>query len=183
MLCADRDFHFKLIRLTSSGTKDSTFGSNGFAEVNFASTGLPTSNGTVKALALQSNDKILVAGNLCNGSNNTNIVGLARLTVDGDLDTSFSGDGLWFFLGGSEVSDMVVQSSDGKILLAGRMLDSTGTYWKSALWRFNTNGTPTGASARTDICTLRFGRGLRRMAACAKVSSRFMCNPMARSSC
>ncbi|MFN0110002.1 MAG: delta-60 repeat domain-containing protein [Blastocatellia bacterium] len=133
--------HFELIRLTSSGAKDSTFGNNGSAVVNFASTGLPPSNGTVKALALQSNGKILVAGNLDNGSNNTNIVGLARLTVDGDLDTSFSDDGLWFFFGISEVFDMIVQT-DGKILLAGRMKTGAGTYWKSALWRFNSNGTP-----------------------------------------
>ncbi|MBL8192106.1 MAG: hypothetical protein JNK38_29115 [Acidobacteria bacterium] len=136
------NYDFLLTRLTSSGTKDSAFGNNGYATINFDSTGLPVQNGTVTALALQSNNKILVAGNLCTGGGNA--VGLARLTVDGDLDTSFSGDGLWFFLGISEVSDMVVQS-DGKILLVGRMLDSTGTYWKSALWRFNTNGTPDGS--------------------------------------
>ena len=142
-LAPSASYDFLLTRLHPSGTKDSTFGNNGVAAINFDGTGLPTQNGTVTALALQSNGKILVAGTLWN--NGVAVAGLARLTFDGALDTSFSGDGLWFFLGSSEVSDMVVQSADGKILLAGRMLDSAGTYWKSALWRFNTNGTPDGS--------------------------------------
>jgi uncharacterized delta-60 repeat protein len=132
-------YDFLVTRLHPSGTKDSSFGNDGYAVVDFESIGLPTQVSTVTALAQQSNGKILVAGTLYNSQ--IPIAGLARLTLNGDLDTSFSGDGMWFYLGSSEVSDVIVQS-DGKILLAGKMKDSTNTYWKSALWRFNSNGTP-----------------------------------------
>lgn len=137
---------FDLERLNSSGTPDYSFGNNGSANIYFSGTGLPAHSGRVTAMASQANGKILVAGILClitNGPNGPvsggSVAALARLSADGVLDTSFSDDGLWFFFGISEVSGMVIQS-DGKILLVGRMKDSSNTYWKSAMWRLNSNG-------------------------------------------
>lgn len=135
-------FDFMVTRLTSSGAPDSTFGTNGVSSVSFAGVpGILGRRGYVSALELQSNGKILLAGQIetCTGY----LVGLARLTFDGAMDTTF-GDGGRVVLGGlAEVFDMTV--SNGKILLVGRKQEwdgNSGTPWISAVWRFNADGTP-----------------------------------------
>ncbi len=135
-------YDFLVTRLTPSGAKDSTFGFNGVMAVSFA--GLPGvvgGKGYVSALELQSNGKILLAGQIeaCGGY----LVGLARLTFDGAMDTTFGNGGMIVLGGEAEVSDMAV--SNGKILLVGRKQEwdgSSGTPWISTIWRFNADGTP-----------------------------------------
>ena len=70
-----------LARLNSDGSLDTSFG-NGQAGVN----------GTVYAMALQSDGKLIVAGGFY-AVNGTSHNGIARLNNDGTLDTAF-GNGL-----------------------------------------------------------------------------------------
>ena len=69
-----------------------------------------------KALALQSDGKIIAAGDM-----NHNTFVLARYNPDGSLDTAFDGDGkvLTDLAGQDEINAVVVQN-DGKIVVAGR---------------------------------------------------------------
>ena len=92
----------KLVRLNSNGTIDNTFSiGSGFS-------------GTVKTIALQPDNKLLVGGYF---SRYNNIVrnGTARLNTDGSLDTSFNCVGNYSFL---DVNIIVVQN-DGNIIIVG----------------------------------------------------------------
>lgn len=79
-----------LLRLNSSGSIDTQFGTNGFLPIG------------KEAVAVQQDGKIVVAGS-----------NLARYTSSGVLDTSFDGDGVVANGGGSSVA---IQQ-DGKILV------------------------------------------------------------------
>jgi uncharacterized delta-60 repeat protein len=90
-----------IARLNANGSLDNTFDPGG------------GSNGGVKALALQSNGKVVIGGDFTtvNGTNRNHI---ARLNTDGSLDSSFDpGTGA----NGSIVS--VALQPDGKVLIAG----------------------------------------------------------------
>lgn len=90
-------------RLNADGSFDSTFNTNG--------TG---SSKPVFAIAIQSDNKILIEGYL-SSYNGTTVRGIARLNADGSLDSAFNSGGA-----GSEGSIRVIKSlSDGKILVAG----------------------------------------------------------------
>lgn len=105
---------------------DPTFGTNGKV-----TTGLPTG----RALALQSDDKIVAVGGLT----------LSRFNVDGSLDASFgtAGSVSSAFNGifGEEVRDVAVQP-DGKIVVVGSTRsDPTVTDYDFAVARYNADGT------------------------------------------
>lgn len=153
--CINSDaYDFLVTRLTPSGVPDSTFGFNGVMAVSFAGLpGIVGGKGYVSALELQSNGKILLAGQIetCTGS----LVGLARLTFDGAMDTTFGNNGMVAVNGVAEVFDMIV--SNGKILLVGRKQEwdgNSGTPWISAVWRFNADGTPDTTFSSDGLRTL-----------------------------
>jgi uncharacterized delta-60 repeat protein len=97
----------------------------------------PGANGTVLALAVQSDGKILVAGQFSSlgGAGTTPRASIGRLNADGSLDTSFRPNAT------NAVSALVVQN-DGKILVAGNFSESgpTGTTTRSGITRLNTDG-------------------------------------------
>jgi uncharacterized delta-60 repeat protein len=104
-------------RLSSSGAPDGTFGSAGQVTV-------PFSGGEARAVAVQPNGKIVLAG-LATG-NMGKIFATARLTVNGALDSAFDDSGIAFLTFGSlnDEARAVALQADGKILLAG--LSQTG---------------------------------------------------------
>jgi len=69
-----------------SGALDPTFGSGGKVQISATATGVGGSNLVAADVAVQSNGKTIVAG-----YNDNNDCVLARLNVDGSLDTSFGG--------------------------------------------------------------------------------------------
>ncbi len=101
--------HGGVARLKTDGTVDHTF-LNGYAGAN----------GTMHALAIQSDRKVIIGGSftLVNGSAHTN---LARLNADGSLDDSFgpSFNGADAVYGQNAVVYSVVVQDDGKILVGG----------------------------------------------------------------
>ncbi len=122
-------------KLQSDGALDPTFGTDGTAIVAFStSPGLPKSANVV-GLAIQSDGKIVVAGNtigsLANANSSTGE--LIRLNADGTRDTSFGG------ATGGEVDfsgmtfNSLTQQPDGKLLLG------EGT---SGLLRLNADASP-----------------------------------------
>lgn len=99
--------------LLSAGDLDPSFGVAGRVTTSFGA----ASQGAA-AVAIQSDGKLVVSGNLFNGVNNDFAV--ARYNTDGSLDTTFGSLGKFTMdLGGDDyVKDVAVQE-DGKIVLVG----------------------------------------------------------------
>lgn len=124
-----------LTRLLPDGRLDSLFGANGMI-----STAIGTSGSAGYAVAVQPDEKILLAGVAYNAVSNFM---LARFLPDGKPDLSFSGDGiqtLSFGSGSDDVARVILLQPDGKILLIGTATNSTGSLL--ALARFQTDGSP-----------------------------------------
>lgn len=99
---------FAVARLHRDGALDTSFDDDGVAYVGL------TDNAFARALTLQADGKLVVAGAV-NGD-----IGVARLRPDGALDASFDGDGTRILDFGAyeEGLDVLVQP-DGKIVVAG----------------------------------------------------------------
>jgi len=96
------------------------------------------------AMAIQSDGKVVVAGTFI--TSGIAGFGLVRYNADGTLDTSFQGADVsnpQFGLTQPAVHGICIQS-DGKIVVAGTILDTDG-HKKLCIERFNTDGTPDGS--------------------------------------
>ncbi|MXN91620.1 T9SS type A sorting domain-containing protein [Flavobacterium sp. Sd200] len=124
---------FLTVRFTSTGEIDSTFGTNGIVTVDIAS-----HNDMAYDMIIQPDGKIVVAGE-SNGSNDD--FSIVRLTTNGVLDTSFSGDGKLLIPFGisSDYGRSIALQPDGKILFGGST--QMGSYQDIAIARINTDGT------------------------------------------
>jgi uncharacterized delta-60 repeat protein len=125
-------------RHNPSGTTDTTFGTNGYV---YTST-YPGHISTPTSMGIQSDGKIVVAGNDTPSDQSTSDFTIVRYNTNGTLDTSFDGDGIARvnFVGNSNdhANAMKIQA-DGKIVLAGYS-DLANYSNKFALARLNTNG-------------------------------------------
>ena len=85
---------------------------------------------SVRALALQSDNKAILAGN-CNSVTPATSFCVTRLTASGTVDTSFNGTGKAFMTMGSSSSTLesVVVQPDGKIVVAGNCTVSSAPRW------------------------------------------------------
>lgn len=100
------------IRYHTDGSIDDTFGDNGVARVDAAN------RDAGQGLAIDSADRILIVGRLADFGYS----GVARLTPDGLLDTTFDGDGrqrIDFGTYGQEATSITVDSHD-RVVVAGR---------------------------------------------------------------
>ena len=90
------------------------------------------------SVAIQSDGKIVAAGDSNNGSNSD--FALVRYNTDGSLDTSFDSDGkVTTAIGsGTDEAYSVAIQSDGKIVAAG--YSNNGSNNDFALVRYNTDG-------------------------------------------
>ncbi|MFP9100387.1 fibronectin type III domain-containing protein, partial [Flavobacterium sp. RHBU_24] len=111
----------RIVRLASSGDVDDTFTTNTGASA------------IVRAIAIQNDNKILIAGDFTtyNGTTRNRI---ARLTTTGTLDTTFAPAS-----GANSAIYSVNLQTDGKILIGGSFTTFNGTSRKSAA-RINTDG-------------------------------------------
>lgn len=112
----NRGSDFALARFNPDGSLDSGFGTNGMLTSTLGTTN------QIKALAIQANGMIVVAGI----ANNTNLHGfLQRFTSDGTLDSSFGTAGTLRFV--PEIRALKLQS-DGKIVIAGGTQNSNRVF-------------------------------------------------------
>ncbi len=122
-------YAWRITRLNSDGSIDTTFGTNGIVDTTFA-----TQYALPNKIVVQADGKIIVGGKLSSGTNN---LALVRYGSDGAPDTSFGAGGIASFPGITYqwVEDMA-QGVDGKTLLA---LGINGTvYFRVA--RINADG-------------------------------------------
>jgi uncharacterized delta-60 repeat protein len=83
--------HFMIIRLTTTGSLDTTFNHTGFVITDFSGNG--SSSDVANAVAFQSNNAIIAAGS-STALNATSHFALARYNANGSPDTTFNGTGL-----------------------------------------------------------------------------------------
>lgn len=135
IIVAGNTNHFVLERYNTDGTLDPSFGAGGRVSTDFG----PFTNDIVRALAIQADGKLVVAGSSASGSFTD--FALARYTADGVLDTSFgtarTGKVTTRVSGGDEARALVIQG-DGKIVMAGT---SAGLTVDFALVRYTADGT------------------------------------------
>lgn len=126
-----------LLRYSIDASLDTSFGSGGKVVVDFPIGGLYGEEAVI-----QPDGKILVAVIFSYGVEA--IYGLARINIDGTLDTSFSSDGITLINFGEAANsagspDVFVQT-DGKIVISGSIFSSGKM--KFALARLNADGSP-----------------------------------------
>ena len=121
-----------IVRLTTSGTLDGTFGTGGIAQAPSASV-----FGSVNVMALQPDGKIILVGGAPVPTFNDTSFFTTRYNTNGSIDTSYGGTGAVYTSVGSgfEAAVTVAVQSDGKILVAGRSSSD------AAAVRYNSNGT------------------------------------------
>jgi len=151
------DADFAAVRYNSDGTPDNLFGTAGIStiDIGFAGAG---STDIGHSLAIQSDGKIILAGQTAASTGGNDDVAIIRLTANGSLDTGFDSDGILLYNYGTvntddEVRSVIVQS-DGKILLGGST-DGTGSSFALMLLRFNADGSldPTFGPASDGVAT------------------------------
>ncbi len=127
------NYDFALVRYNIDGSLDSTFGAGGIATTDFGS-----GHDYGRSVAIQIDDKIVVAGDIFNGSDQD--YGLARYNGDGSLDTSFGASGIVTTdLGGlGDYAQSVHLQTDGRIVVSGPSYNGSDNDF--ALVRYNSNG-------------------------------------------
>ncbi|HEX8137182.1 MAG TPA: delta-60 repeat domain-containing protein, partial [Pyrinomonadaceae bacterium] len=150
---------FSLARYTTTGALDTSFDTDGFVTTAFGGT-FEEAN----ALAIQSDGKIVAAGQTAISTAANMNFALARYNTDGSLDTSFDTDGKVTTDFGlvDAASDVVIQT-DGRVIAAGRAGTTAGGSF-FALARYDTNGGldtsfDTDGKVTTDFSGGRFGLG------------------------
>ncbi len=141
---------FLLVRYNSDGTLDDTFGTNGIVTTQFG-----TEGDWVYSVAIQSDGKIVAAGESYNGSNSD--FALARYNPNGVLDFTFGISGKLITQIGTEdewVNSLAVQD-DGKIVASGYY--NNGSNSDFALIRYNQNGSLDNTFGTNGIITTEIG--------------------------
>jgi uncharacterized delta-60 repeat protein len=124
------NYDFALARYNSNGTLDSSFDGDGKLTTDFFG-----GNDIASSLAIQTDGKIVVAGQAFNPNTNNSDFALARYNSNGPLDNSFDGDGMQTTdFGWGEYANSLAIQSDGKIVVAGVANSDF------ALARYNSNG-------------------------------------------
>ncbi len=127
--------HFATARLNADGSLDNSFSADGKAITNV------DGFGWARSVDVQNDGRILVGG----GSNYQSAFTLLRYTVDGALDTSFSGDGIAQVITGGGTSSSITALKllgDGTILAGGEFYPLSNRQYESGLMiaKFRANG-------------------------------------------
>jgi uncharacterized delta-60 repeat protein len=123
-----------VLRFTSAGVLDTTFGKKGIAA-------LPTRLGGPN-MVLQSNGQIVIAGAATNPSTGASELGVERLNTNGTADTTFGTKGLAMANLPADGIELVVVVEPNGDILTGTQLEPVGRDqpYDTALARFTSNG-------------------------------------------
>ena len=128
-------------RFNANGTVDKSFNKSGLVINNGAAGG--NADDSSKAIAIDSQDRILVTGSTTSAGNTDMVVW--RFKADGTIDTTFNGSGITVqnnAAGGSgdDSGNAIAVDSQGRILVAGSSTTSAGDT-DMVVWRFKADGT------------------------------------------
>jgi uncharacterized delta-60 repeat protein len=139
-------------RFLADGTLDPSFNGSGFVVHDGAAGGAGDDAGN--AIAVDSLDRVLVAGRSGNSSGNADSA-VWRINEDGTLDDSWNGSGFVVRNGiaggnGDDAGNALVIDALNRIVIAGTSANSAGNA-DLAVWRLNPNGTLDTSFAATSI--------------------------------
>ena len=155
----DNGSHFAVVRYNTGGTLDTSFGGTGKVKTSF-SNNLDGAYG----VAIQSDQKIVVAGYAYNEVSQNDDFAVARFNTNGSLDTTFGGTGkVMTAIGtvtatsgsGTDVAHSVAIQKDGKIVVSG--FATNGGNVDFAVVRYNTDGSLDTSFGGTGKVTTDFG--------------------------
>ena len=134
--------HLTLAKYNVNGTLESSFGTNGIVNTNIGYSELPN------AVYIQTDDKILVAGNYRDNSYTETQTGsgafLVRYNADGSLDTGFGVNGIikTNFISNSPIYNFhsISLLSDNSIIVSAGCKDPLTNLYVDALVKFNPDG-------------------------------------------
>ncbi|HEU4596385.1 MAG TPA: Calx-beta domain-containing protein [Pyrinomonadaceae bacterium] len=128
-------FGFGVARYNADGSPDTSFGAGGLAVTDFLS------HSPARAVAVQTDGKIVVAGVQHLGGEHINDFAVVRYLSDGSPDTSFgAGGSATADFGQSDGASDVLIQPDGKIVLGGSSHNTFTISTDFAVARFNPNG-------------------------------------------
>ena len=127
-------WYFRTERYNTDGTLDTTFGTEGTVITDFG-----FGYNAVLAITLQPDGKVIAVGTSYNDK-----FAMARYTTNGDLDTTFDGDGKVISSLGSGLksyASYVSVQADGKIIVVGKSLTSIDPQeFSFSIAKYNPNG-------------------------------------------
>jgi uncharacterized delta-60 repeat protein len=146
------DWDFALVRYTTNGALDNTFGTGGKV-----TTPIGSDHDEAYSVAIQTDGKLVVAGSSYNGDNYD--FALVRYTTNGSLDLTFGTGGIVTTdLGGNgDLGYSVAIQTDGKLVVAGSGGNANNNNGNSALVRYTTNGALDPYFGTGGIVTTTFG--------------------------
>ncbi|MEZ4710587.1 MAG: hypothetical protein R3A44_25530 [Caldilineaceae bacterium] len=135
------------------GDLDPTFDGDGMVI-----TPMGTGDSVIWEIAVQSDGKLVAGGQALNGANGYDVA-LARYNTDGSLDSTFNVTGtvLTTVSTADDIIGTLTLQSDGKIVGAGYMSNTTNLNLDIVLVRYNTNGTLDAAFDGDGIVTTDIG--------------------------
>lgn len=145
---AGRDF--AIARYNPDGSLDPTFSGDGRQVVDIGV--MDQANG----VAIQADGRIVVGGQTCNSDHSLCDVAFARLSADGRLDPSLSGDGKVvtdFGAGDNGGADLIMQGN--KILVIG--YSHNGASYNATVYRYLSNGSLDATFSGDGILPINFG--------------------------
>ena len=126
---------FAVARYNTNGSLDTTFDGDGKVTTPIGFFAL------ARAVAIQSDGKIVVVGTANSGVNDSNFA-VVRYNANGTLDTAFGSTGIIitrFLIGIDESANAVTIQSDGKLVVAGEA-SNINFFSSFAIARYNANG-------------------------------------------
>lgn len=125
--------NFTVLRYNNDGSLDYSFDTDGIAVSKLSS-----GNNIPNSVAIQSDGKIVIAGNT--GVTSVADIMLARYNIDGSIDNSFGVDGFVItnIAASGDLAQSVLVQSDARILVCGSKI--IGAKTEMVLVRYNSNG-------------------------------------------
>ena len=144
------NYFWELARYNPDGSLDASFGNGGKVVTNFG-----TSGEEARAVAVQPDGKIVVAGNVGGGGAR---IGLARYLPDGSLDATFgSGGEVLTTVQGNDVAYALAVQPDGRIVVAGSSGPAYQVQSDFVVLRYNPDGSPDATFGTQGVVTTFFG--------------------------
>lgn len=148
---------FAVYRYTQDGVLDTTFGTEGYANIQIDN----INENFIKGIAVQEDDKIVAAGFGSNGIDADIVV--VRYNADGSLDSSFGQNGVVIQAIGSghDFLNAVVIQPDGKIVVGGHKWERNipELVYDFILVRYNTDGSIDNTFGSQGVATAQFNNG------------------------
>ncbi|MBN8481498.1 MAG: hypothetical protein J0L88_07920, partial [Xanthomonadales bacterium] len=144
-----------VLRYTPAGALDAGFGVGGRVIVNASVN--PVSDNDARAIAVQADGRILVAGSASGSGANPDLL-VMRFNADGTPDASFNSTGrVLTSFGLDDAANAIALQGDGRIVVAGSAIPPGGSSRDMIVARYTGNGVLDPGFGSNGLATIAFG--------------------------